>query len=163
MDHGRTTMDTLRAISIWATIEYSIAIIPLSKGGTSGNPMILKETMRYAIVLKTWTWPRWSGLLGDPVDLLLKYRDSLEDQLVFAQLPGGDLLLAHHIHPVLADRWKDHLGDPVLEWLGLRLVATHEELVQPRLGDHRHGAEVSLDSFKRGLRLVKLQQDASPC
>lgn len=59
---------------------------------------------------------------------------------------------AAQVVAVLADRRQDHLRDPVLERLRLRLVGAHDELVEAGLGDEvpgglalgEHGSDVYL-------------------
>lgn len=48
---------------------------------------------------------------------------------------GLQLLLTGHVHAILTDRGEDFAGDPVLELVGLRFVGSHDELVEPGLGD----------------------------
>lgn len=57
---------------------------------------------------------------------------------------------------VLADRWEDHPGHPVLEGLGLRLVGAHHQLVEAALGDEPRLVRPTITQFEGCLVLTTL-------
>ncbi len=64
-----------------------------------------------------------SGLLfGQSAHLGLKTFENLLGHLFHRHLTSDDLLFALHIHTVLADRWENITGHPVLEGFGFRFV-----------------------------------------